>query len=533
MAAHNLVSPGKEAREQIKIGIDIVANAVKVTLGPNGRNVLIHKMQGMLPDITKDGVTVAKSIRVLDNALQDAGAQMIKGVAGRTAGQAGDGTTTATLLTQVMITDGMLAIDNGANPMDLKRGMDKAVSAVVEHIKKQAQPVGENISMIEHIATISANNDTEIGAIIAEAVSKVGNDGLITMEDSKTAETFIKVLEGLQIDKGWINANFVTDKSNMTAVYENPLIHIYDKKISLLSEILSIMEYSKRVNRPLVFICDDMDNEALSTLCTNVLRGSFPVVAIKSPGFGATKREFLNDIATITGGQVISEESGQKINVVNAEAFGQCSKITVMRNSTIIVGGKGSEKQIKDRAEQIRTQLQEAKGSFEERMLSKRLATLTNGVAVLYVGANSELELKQKKDRIEDALCATRAAIEEGIVAGGGTAYIKAINVLDKLSGLSKDEEIGVVIIGDALLCPFAQIGINSGLSHLQNKENFDFVDEKKEWQMGFNAKTGKIENLIESGVIDPAKVCRVALENAVSVASMFLTTEGAITENQ
>ncbi len=514
-----------EAREALKKGVDALSNAVKVTLGPKGRNVIIDKKYGS-PVITKDGVTVAKEIDMKD-PIENMGAQMVKEVASKTSDLAGDGTTTATVLAQAIITTGLKNVIAGANPMDLKRGIDKAVVKIVAELKNQSKAIGDSSEKIEQVAAISANNDFTIGKLIAEAMSKVKKEGVITIEEAKGTETSVKVVEGMQFDRGYVSPYFVTDTEKMEAVYETPYILIYDKKISVMKDFLPVLEKVVQTGRPLLIICEDIDGEALATLVVNRLRGSLKIVAVKAPGFGDRRKEMLEDIAILTGGTVISEEKGYKLEDAELTYLGQAEKITVDKDNTTIVSGKGEKSNIDARINQIKSQIEKTTSDYDREKLQERLAKLAGGVAVIYVGALSEIEMKEKKDRFDDALHATRAAVEEGIVAGGGVAYLRALNVLDNFKGDNDDETTGIAIIRRALEEPLRQIVANAGL------EGSVVVQKVKEGKddFGFNARTEQYENLFESGVIDPTKVTRVALENAASVAGMLLTTECVISE--
>lgn len=509
-----------EAREALKKGVDTLANAVKVTLGPKGRNVIIEKKFGA-PVITKDGVSVAKEIELKD-ALENMGAQMVKEVASKTADQAGDGTTTATVLAQAIITPGIKSVAAGANPMDLKRGIDKAVAAVVANLKAQSQAVGQDNNKIKQVATISANNDEVIGSLIAEAMQKVGNDGVITVEEAKGTETEVKTVEGMQFDRGYLSPYFVTNSDKMEAELDNPYILIYDKKISNMKELLPILEKQVQTGKPLLIIAEDLDGEALATLVVNKIRGSLKVAAVKAPGFGDRRKAMLEDIAILTGGTVISEERGFKLENAELSYLGQAEKVVVDKDNTTIINGLGKAEDIKARVAQIRSQIETTTSDYDREKLQERLAKLSGGVAVLYVGATTEVEMKEKKDRVDDALHATRAAVEEGIVAGGGVAFIRATEALKDLKGVNEDEQIGIDIIKRAIEEPLRQICANAGI------EGAVIVQKVKEGKddFGYNARVDKFENLISAGVIDPTKVSRVALENAASVASMLLTTE-------
>ncbi len=512
-----------EAREQLKKGVDTLANAVKVTLGPKGRNVIIEKKFGA-PHITKDGVTVAKEIELAD-AFQNTGAQLVKSVASKTGDDAGDGTTTATVLAQSIVATGLKNVAAGANPMDLKRGIDKAVAKVVEHVKAQSEQVGDNYDKIEQVATVSANNDSEIGKLIADAMKKVSKDGVITIEEAKGRETTIGVVEGMQFDRGYLSPYFVTNTEKMECEMENPLILIYDKKISNLQEFLPILNPAAQTGRPILVIAEDVESEALTTLVVNRLRAQLKICAVKAPGFGDRRKAMLEDIAVLTGGVVISEEKGLKLEQATIEMLGSAEKVTITKDNTTIVGGKGAKENIQDRVNQIKNEIANSKSSYDKEKLQERLAKLSGGVAVLYVGAASEVEMKEKKDRVDDALCATRAAIEEGTIPGGGVALIRATEALDKLEGDNADETTGIKIVKRAIEEPLRQIVENAGLEG-------SVVVEKVRGQkgdFGYNARKDTYENLRESGIIDPAKVCRVALENAASIAGMFLTTECVI----
>ncbi len=509
-----------EAREELKKGVDALANAVKVTLGPKGRNVIIDKTYGA-PVVTKDGVTVAKEVELKDG-VQNMGAQMVKEVASKTADIAGDGTTTATVLAQAIVTTGMKNVTAGANPMDLKRGMDKAVTKVIDSLKKMSVIVQEGSEKITQVATISANNDIFIGEKIAEAMNKVKKEGVITIEEAKGIETTVKVVEGMQFDRGYISPYFITDTEKMEAVYENPFILIYDKKISVMKDFLPILEKTVQTGRPLVIIAEDVDGEALATLVVNKIRGSLKIVAVKAPGFGDRRKEMLEDIAVLTGGTVISEEKGYRLEDADLSYLGQAEKITVDKENTTIVSGRGTTEAITSRVNMIKAQIETTTSDYDREKLQERLAKLAGGVAVIYVGAASEVEMKEKKDRFDDALHATRAAIEEGIIAGGGVAYIRAIPALDNLAGDNEDENTGIAIVKRALEEPLRQIVANAGL------EGSVIVQKVREGKddFGFNARTEVYENLFQAGVIDPTKVARVALENAASIAGMLLTTE-------
>ena len=516
-----------DARDQLKKGVDELANAVKVTLGPKGRNVIIEKKYGA-PHITKDGVTVAKEIE-LDDAMQNLGAQLVKEVASKTGDQAGDGTTTATVLAQSIVGVGLKNVTAGANPMDLKRGIDKAVAKVVESIKAQAHEVGTDYNKIEQVATISANNDAEIGKFIADAMRKVSKDGVITIEEAKGTETEIKVVEGMQFDRGYISPYFVTNTETMEVEMEKPYILIYDKKISNLKELLPILEPAVQSGRPLLIIAEDVDSEALTTLVVNRLRAQLKICAVKAPGFGDRRKEMLEDIAVLTGGVVISEEKGIKLESATLDLLGTAEKITVNKDNTTIVNGAGNKENIAARVAQIKAQIANTTSDYDREKLQERLAKLAGGVAVLYVGAASEVEMKEKKDRVDDALSATRAAIEEGIVPGGGVTYIRAIESLEGLKAENDDERTGIDIVKRAIEEPLRQIVANAG------KEGAVVVDKVRQGEadFGYNARSDKYENMFAAGVVDPAKVTRVALENAASIAGMFLTTECVIVEKK
>ena len=516
-----------DAREQLKQGVDALANAVKVTLGPKGRNVIIEKKYGA-PQITKDGVTVAKEIE-LEDSVNNLGAQLVKEVATKTGDAAGDGTTTATVLAQAIINVGLKNVTSGANPMDLKRGIDKAVAEVVKSIRKQSQIVGSDYDKIEQVATISANNDSEIGALIAEAMKKVSKDGVITIEEAKGTDTTIEVVEGMQFDRGYISPYFVTNTEKMECEMENPYILIHDKKISSLKELLPILEPAVQSGRPLLIIAEDVDSEALTTLVVNRLRSNLKICAVKAPGFGDRRKEMLEDIAILTGGMVISEERGLRLESATLEMLGTAEKVTIDKDNTIIVNGAGKKQSIADRINQIKAQIAATTSDYDREKLQERLAKLSGGVAVLYVGAGSEVEMKEKKDRVDDALSATRAAIEEGIVPGGGVSYIRAIEEVAKLKGSNDDEKTGIEIIRRAIEEPLRQIVTNAG------KEGAVVVQKVSEGtgDFGYNARMDRYENLLAAGVVDPAKVTRVALENAASIAGMFLTTECVIVDKK
>ncbi|MBQ5887719.1 MAG: chaperonin GroEL [Bacteroidaceae bacterium] len=516
-----------DARDQLKKGVDELANAVKVTLGPKGRNVIIEKKFGA-PHITKDGVSVAKEIELAD-AYMNTGAQLVKSVAAKTNDDAGDGTTTATLLAQAIITEGLRNVTAGANPMDLKRGIDKAVTKVVESIKEQSEEVGNDYDKIEQVASISANNDAEIGKLIADAMRKVSKDGVITIEEAKSRDTTIGVVEGMQFDRGYLSAYFITDTEKMECQMENPFILIYDKKITNLKDMLPILEPAVQTGRPLLIIAEDVESEALTTLVVNRLRTQLKICAVKAPGFGDRRKDMLEDIATLTGGIVISEEKGIKLEQATLEMLGTCGKVTVSKDNTTIVDGNGNKEAIDARVAQIKAQIAATKSDYDKEKLQERLGKLAGGVAVLYVGAASEVEMKEKKDRVDDALCATRAAIEEGIVPGGGVAYIRSIDSLEGISTVNEDEKTGVAIVKRAIEEPLRQIVANAG------KEGAVVVQKVREGKgdYGYNARADVYENLFAAGVVDPAKVTRVALENAASIAGMFLTTECVIVEKK
>ncbi|HOK36412.1 MAG TPA: chaperonin GroEL [Paludibacteraceae bacterium] len=516
-----------EAREQLKEGVDELANAVKVTLGPKGRNVIMEKKFGA-PVITKDGVSVAKEIE-LEDPFKNVGAQLLKEVASKTSEDAGDGTTTATVLAQAIVNVGLKNVTAGANPMDLKRGIDKAVAEVVKSIANQSKQVGDDYNKIEQVATVSANNDREIGKLIADAMRKVSKEGVITIEEAKGTETTIEMVEGMQFDRGYISAYFVTNAEKMLVEMEKPYILIHDKKISNFKELLPILEPVAQSGRPLLIIAEDVESEALTTLVVNRLRGSLKVCAVKAPGFGDRRKEMLEDIAILTGGVVITEERGLQLEKATMDMLGTAEKITVDKENTTIVNGAGSKEAIQARIKQIKAQIANATSDYDREKLQERLAKLAGGVAVLYVGAPSEIEMKEKKDRVEDALSATRAAIEEGIIPGGGVAYIRAIEALEKLKGENDDENTGIEIVKRAIEEPLRQIVENAG------KEGAVIVNKIKEGKddFGYNARTENFENFYETGVLDPAKVARIALENAASIAGMFLTTECVITEKK
>ena len=514
-----------DARELLKRGVDQLANAVKVTLGPKGRNVVIEKKFGA-PQITKDGVTVAKEIE-LEDRFENTGAQLVKSVASKTGDDAGDGTTTATILTQAIVNEGLKNVTAGANPMDLKRGIDKAVNAVVDYIQAHAEQVGDNYDKIEQVATVSANNDPEIGKLLADAMRRVSKDGVITIEESKTRDTSIGVVEGMQFDRGYLSGYFVTDSDKMECVMENPYILIYDKKISNLKDFLPILQPAAESGRPLMVIAEDVDSEALTTLVVNRLRGGLKICAVKAPGFGDRRKAMLEDIAVLTGGVVISEEKGLKLEQATLEMCGTAKKVVVSKDNTTIVDGSGKKESIADRVAQIKNEIANTTSSYDKEKLQERLAKLAGGVAVLYVGANSEVEMKEKKDRVDDALCATRAAMEEGVVAGGGTTYIRALDALKTLKGDNADETTGIKIVERAIEEPLRQIVSNAG------GEGSVVVNKVAEGSgdFGYNARTDVYEDMRKAGIIDPAKVARVALENASSIAGLFLTTECLITD--
>ena len=520
-----IIKYNMEARDLLKQGVDQLANAVKVTLGPKGRNVVIEKKFGA-PVITKDGVSVAKEVE-LEDKFENTGAQLVKSVASKTGDDAGDGTTTATILTQAIVNEGLKNVTAGANPMDLKRGIDKAVNKVVDYIKANAEVVGDNYDKIEQVATVSANNDPEIGKLLADAMRKVSKDGVITVEDSKTRDTTIGVTEGMQFDRGYLSGYFVTDTDKMECVMDDPYILLYDKKISNLKEFLPILQPAAESGRPLLVIAEDVDSEALTTLVVNRLRGGLKICAVKAPGFGDRRKAMLEDIAVLTGGVVISEEKGLKLEQATLEMLGTAKKVTVDKENTTIVGGAGNKENIQDRVQQIKNEIANTKSNYDKEKLQERLAKLAGGVAVLYVGANSEVEMKEKKDRVDDALCATRAAIEEGVVVGGGTTYIRAQQELAELKGDNADEQTGINIVRRSIEEPLRQIVFNAG------GEGAVVVDKVRqgEGDYGYNARTDTYQDLRAVGVIDPAKVARVALENAASIAGMFLTTECLIVD--
>ena len=514
-----------DARDLLKRGVDQLADAVKVTLGPKGRNVVIEKKFGA-PLITKDGVSVAKEIE-LEDKFENTGAQLVKSVASKTGDDAGDGTTTATILTQAIVTEGLKNVTAGANPMDLKRGIDKAVKTVVDHIKTNSEQVGDNYDKIEQVATVSANNDPEIGKLLADAMRKVSKDGVITIEESKSRETYINVVEGMQFDRGYLSGYFVTDSEKMECAMDNPYILIYDKKISNIKDFLPILQPAAETGRPLLVIAEDVDSEALTTLVVNRLRAGLKICAVKAPGFGDRRKAMLEDIAILTGGTVISEEKGLKLEQATLEMLGTAEKVTIDKENTTIVNGAGSKESIQDRVNQIKNEIASTTSSYDKEKLQERLAKLAGGVAVLYVGANSEVEMKEKKDRVDDAFYATRAAIEEGVVAGGGSTYIHALDALKELKGDNQDEQTGINIVERAIEEPLRQIVANAG------GEGAVVVQKVREGKndFGYNARTDVYEDLRKAGVIDPAKVSRVALENAASIAGMFLTTECIIVD--
>ena len=519
------VKYSSDARESLLKGVDTLADAVKVTIGPKGRNVIIEKKFGA-PHITKDGVTVAKEVE-LEDKFENTGAQLVKSVASKTGDDAGDGTTTATILTQSIVNEGLKNVTAGANPMDLKRGIDKAVAKVVDYIKEHAEVVGDNYDKIEQVATVSANNDPEIGKLLADAMRKVSKDGVITIEESKSRDTSIGVVEGMQFDRGYLSPYFMTDADKMECVMEHPYILIYDKKISNLKDFLPILQPAAESGRPLLVIAEDVDSEALTTLVVNRLRGGLKICAVKAPGFGDRRKAMLEDIAILTGGVVISEDKGLKLEQATLDMLGSADKVNVTKDNTTIVNGAGQKENIQERIAQIKNEIANTKSSYDKEKLQERLAKLAGGVAVLYVGANSEVEMKEKKDRVDDALCATRAAMEEGVVVGGGTTYIRAQEALKDLKGENADEQTGINIVCRAIEEPLRQIVANAG------GEGAVVVNKVREGEgdFGYNARKDEYENLRESGVIDPAKVARVALENAASIAGMFLTTECLIVD--
>lgn len=519
-----VITYGSDAREKLKAGVDALANAVRVTLGPKGRNVVIDKKFGA-PHITKDGVTVAKEIE-LEDAIENMGAQMVKEVASKTNDIAGDGTTTATVLAQAIIGPGLKFINSGANPMDLKRGIDKAVESVIDSLRKQSKVVGKDFSKIKQVASISANNDDEIGGMIADAMEKVGTEGVITVEEAKGTQTYVDVVEGMQFDRGYLSPYFVTNPEKMEVEMDNPLILIYDKKISSMKDLLPVLEKSVQTGRPLLIIAEDVENEALATLVVNRLRGTLKVAAVKAPGFGDRRKAMLQDLAILTGGEVISEELGLKLEDAQVDQLGTCEKVVIDKDNTTIVNGSGKKNDIKARVNQIKAQIESTTSDYDREKLQERLAKLSGGVGVIYVGAATEVEMKEKKDRVDDALHATRAAVEEGIIPGGGTALIKAIPALDKVSYLNEDEKMGIDIIRKAIEAPLRQIVENAGL-----ESSIIVHNVKQEKEKGFNARTEVYEDLLKAGVIDPTKVTRVALENAASIAAMILTTECSVAD--
>jgi chaperonin GroEL len=514
-----------ESRDLLKKGMDQLANAVKVTLGPKGRNVIIEKKFGA-PGVTKDGVSVAKEIE-LEDPFENIGAQLVKEVASKTADDAGDGTTTATVLAQAIVSVGLKNVTAGANPMDLKRGIDKAVASVIESLKGQSQEVGDDNNKIQQVAAISANNDEEIGSLIAEAMSKVHKEGVITVEEAKGTDTTVEVVEGMQFDRGYLSAYFVTDTEKMESVLENPYILLHDKKISTMKDLLPVLEPVAQSGRPLLIIAEDVDGEALATLVVNKLRGSLKIAAVKAPGFGDRRKEMLEDIAILTGGVVISEEKGLTLEGAQIDMLGTCEKVSIDKENTTIVNGSGDKANIDARVAQLKKQIESTTSDYDREKLQERLAKLAGGVAVLYVGAASEVEMKEKKDRVDDALSATRAAVEEGIIPGGGVSYIRAIDALDKLKGSNEDQETGIQIVRRAIEEPLRQIVENAGL------DGSVVVQKIKEGKddFGYNANLNKYENLLKAGVIDPTKVARIALENAASIAGMFLTTECVVSD--
>jgi chaperonin GroEL len=524
--AHKLINYGSDSRDKLKAGVDALANAVKVTLGPKGRNVIIEKKFGA-PHITKDGVTVAKEIE-LEDPFENMGAQLVKDVASKTNDVAGDGTTTATVLAQAIIGPGLKSITAGANPMDLKRGIDKAVQAVVGELKNLSEVVGKDYKKIAQVATISANSDEEIGKLIAMAMEKVSTEGVITVEEAKGTETEVKVVEGMQFDRGYLSPYFVTNPEKMEAELDKPYILIYDKKVSTMKDLLPILEKVVQTGRPLLIIAEDVESEALATLVVNKLRGSLKIAAVKAPGFGDRRKAMLQDIAILTGGQVISEELGYRLEDTQLDQLGLAEKISIDKDNTVVINGAGKKDAIAGRIKEIKAQIESTTSDYDREKLQERLAKLSGGVAVLYVGAPSEVEMKEKKDRVDDALHATRAAVEEGIIPGGGVALIRAIPALDSLKGANEDEQTGIEIIKTALEAPLRQISANAGVEG--SIVVFNVKNGKKDY--GYNARTEKYENLLKAGVIDPTKVTRVALENAASIASMILTTECAIVEN-
>ncbi len=522
-----IISFDSEARVKLKSGIDQLANAVKVTLGPKGRNVVIQKSFGA-PSITKDGVTVAKEIE-LEDAIENMGAQMVKEVASKTADAAGDGTTTATVLAQAMVNAGLKYVTAGANPMDLKRGIDKAVATVIDDLKKQSEVVGSDFNKIKQVATVSANNDEEIGTLIADAMKRVSKDGVITVEEAKGTDTYVEEVIGMQFDRGYLSPYFITNTENMTTEYENPLILIHDKKISNVQEIVPILEKAVQTGRPLLIIAEDVDSQALGTLVVNRLRAGLKIVAVKAPGFGDRRKAMLEDIAILTNGTVISEEKGYKLENATIDELGQAEKISIDKDNTTIVNGKGKKADINARINQIKAQIETTTSDYDKEKLQERLAKLAGGVAVLYVGAATEVEMKEKKDRVDDALHATRAAVEEGIVPGGGVALVRSIKALDALVGTNEDENLGIQIVKKSLESPLRTIAENAGVDgSVVFQEVF-----KAKGANGYNARSDKYEDLKKSGVIDPTKVARVAIENAGSIASMVLTTECVISDKK
>ena len=522
-----IINYGMEARDKLKIGVDALADAVKVTLGPKGRNVVIDKKFGA-PQVTKDGVTVAKEVE-LEDELENMGAQMLKEVASKTNDVAGDGTTTATVLAQAIVGPGLKSINSGANPMDLKRGIDKAVASVIENVRKQSKSIGKDISKIKQVAAISSNNDNEIGEMIASAMEKVGTAGVITVEEAKGTETDLKVVEGMQFDRGYLSPYFVTNAEKMEVEMENPYILIHDKKISNMKDLLPILEKSVQSGKPLLIIAEDVESEALATLVVNRLRGSLKIAAVKAPGFGDRRKAMLQDLAILTGGEVISEEMGMKLEDTALEQLGTAEKVLIDKDNTVIVNGAGKKTDIKARVNQIHAQIESTTSDYDREKLQERLAKLSGGVAVVYVGAPTEIEMKEKKDRVDDALHSTRAAIEEGIVPGGGYSLLKSQKGLDKVSAENEDEQAGIEIIKKALESPLRQIAENSGLEGSIVVHNVKIAKNG----IGFNAKTEVYEDLVKAGVIDPTKVVRVALENAASIAAMILTTEAAIADKE
>ena len=516
-----------QARDNLKKGIDALANAVKVTLGPKGRNVVIEKKFGA-PQISKDGVTVAKEVELSD-AFENVGAQMVKEVASKTADDAGDGTTTATILAQSIVSVGLRNVTAGANPMDLKRGIDKAVAKVTESLRSQTQTIGSDSERIQQVASVSANNDQSIGKLIAEAMEKVSTEGVITVEEAKGTETHVETVEGMQFDRGYISPYFVTDTDKMEAVLDNPYLLLTDKKISIMKDLLPVLESVAQAGRPMLIIGEDIEGEALATLVVNKLRGSLKIAAVKAPGFGDRRKEMLEDIAILTGGTVISEEKGLKLEGANIELLGNAEKVVIDKENTTIIGGAGQKDNIEARVKQIKTQIENTTSDYDKEKLQERLAKLAGGVAVLYVGAATEVEMKEKKDRVDDALSATRAAVEEGIIPGGGVAYIRAIKALDDFTADNQDQNTGIAIVRRALEEPLRQIVINAGMDGSVVAQK---VRESTD-DYGFNASTGEYENLFSAGVIDPTKVARVALENAASIAGMFLTTECVLVEEK